>query len=693
MILRQTVWLVLLLIPALRVSGQEQEDSVRGGDLREVSVGAMKGSRYDGSIQSREVIGKGDLIRAACCNLGESFTNSASVDVSYADPTTGVRQVKLLGLSGTYVQMMTENIPTFRGLSQPYALTFVPGPWLSSIQVSKGASSVKNGYESMTGQINIEYLKPQSTDALHVNAYLNNKLAYEWNVDGNKHLGKSGRWSGGFLLHGDRNIIQRDMNGDGFRDEPTGHQWNAMLRLAYVSPRYIMQMRGSAILDSKTGGQKEKRYWQDASEGPMGWQHEAGKYVIDTDNHRLDLHLKNAYIFNPEKDGNVALILSGERQRLDMTGTMSPDYEVLQNNMYASLLFEEQFTPSHGLSAGLSLQRDNFTGEHVFTGGSYSAMEQVQDMTPRETVAGAYAQYTYTLDDKLTLMAGLRADRSSLYGAFVTPRAHLRWHPAEWFTIRASVGKGYRTPHLYPEMHHLMASNRQWWVQSGNLPQEESWNTGTSMRFDIPLFGRTLELNADYYYTRFQQQLVVDRDADAHSILFYALPEGGKSFSHCLQLDATYPFFEGFELTAAWRLNHVRTTYLDGRLRELPLTNRWKGLVTATYKTPLELWQFDVTCQVNGPGRMPDPCRIKHLCKSAWEPEYKAFPQLSAQVTRFFRWGSIYAGGENLTNFHLMHPIISADNPMSPDFDSNMIWGPVHGAMGYVGVRFNLEKY
>lgn len=710
LILNPTLWMLLALLTPLSAWAQEQEDSVRGGDLREVRVGAMRTGLHDGSIQSREVIGKGDLIRAACCNLGESFTNSASVDVSYADPTTGVRQVKLLGLSGTYVQMMTENIPTFRGLSQPYALTFVPGPWMSSIQVSKGASSVKNGYESMTGQINIEYLKPQSTDALHVNAYLNNKLAYEWNVDGNKHLGKSGRWSGGFLLHGDRNIIQRDMNGDGFRDEPTGHQWNAMLRLAYVSPRYIMQMRGSAILDSKTGGQKEKRYWQDASEGPMGWHHEAGKYVIDTDNHRLDLHLKNAYIFNPEKDGNVALILSGERQRLDMAGTMSPDYEVLQNNMYASLLFEEQFTPSHGLSAGLSLQRDNFADEHVFTGGSYSAMEQVQDMTPRETVAGVYAQYTYTLDDKLTLMAGLRADRSSLYGAFVTPRAHLRWHPTEWFTVRASAGKGYRTPHLYPEMHHLMANNRKWVQLGDKLPQEESWNTGTSMQFAVPLFGRNLELNVDYYYTRFMQQLVVDRDADAHKILFYGLPEGGKSFSHCLQLDATYPVFQGFELTAAWRLNHVRTTYLDGRLRELPLTNRWKGLVTATYKTPLELWQLDVTCQVNGPGRMPEPYVIHNSqltidnwlvggnspvgeSSLSWDKEYKAFPQLSAQVTRFFRWGSLYAGGENLTNYHLKHPIIEAGNPQSPDFDSNMIWGPVHGAMGYVGVRFNLEKY
>ena len=688
-VLRQIVRMVLLLIPTLGVSGQEQEDSVREADLREVSVGAMKGSRYDGSIQGREMIGKGELIRAACCNLGESFTNSASVDVSYADPSTGVRQVKLLGLSGTYVQMMTENIPTFRGVAQPFALGFVPGPWLSSIQVSKGASSVKNGFESMTGQINIEYLKPQSDNSFHVNAYLNNKLAYEWNVDANRHFGESGRWSGGILAHGNQNVVQRDMNGDGFRDEPTGYQYNVMGRLAYVSPRYIMQLRASGIWDRQEGGEKDKGGIQ-ARQSVEGYPW----YLVKTSNERMDVHLKNAYIFNPEKDGNVALILSMEQQDEAARYGQNATYDVMQTNLYASLLYEEQFTPRHGLSAGLSLVRDDLYDEKLLVLGN----PVCQGLPQGETTSGAYAQYTYSLDDKLTLMVGVRADHSSQFGTFLTPRAHLRWQPASWLTVRASAGKGYRTPRLFAENHYLLGSRREWEVQ-GKVTQEESWNTGTSWKMNIPLAGKTLNLNVDYYYTRFLQQMVTDRDADAHKILFYAMPEGGRSFSHCFQIDATYPFFRGFEMTAAWRLNHARTTYKDGRLRELPLTNRWKGLLTATYKTSLELWQFDVTCQVNGPGRMPDPVDNSQFIihnsqiggSLSWEPEYKAFPQLSAQVTRFFRWGSIYAGGENLTNYHLMQPIISADNPQSPDFDATMISGPVHGAMGYVGVRFNLE--
>lgn len=704
-------WAMLLIVCVLPARAQEVDTLAT--EMRDVQVSVMRSRRGMG-IETKELVGKGDLIRAACCNLGESFTNSASVDVSYADPTTGVRQVKLLGLRGTYVQMMTENIPSYRGLSMPYALGFVPGTWMQSIQVSKGASSVKNGYESMTGQINIEYLKPQAEKSFHANAYLDSRLRYELNMDGNRHFGgEDSRWSGGYLLHFDHSTMKHDMNHDGFCDDPSGKQVNGMARLAYVSPQYVMQFRGSMLYEDRQGGQK----------GGM-----ADSYTTRAENTRWDVHLKNAYIYNPEKDGNVALILSASQHRLnDAVGLHT--YDVTETDFYASLMLEEQFTPMHALSAGLSMQHDGFGGEKMHFASANALVSSSMDyvnLTPDENVFGAYAQYTFTLDDKLALMAGIRVDRSNLHGTFVTPRAHLRWHPSSWFTMRASAGKGYRTSHVLPEMHYLLASSRRWEGLETMPPQEESWNAGTSWQFSIPLGDKTLELNTDYYYTHFVQQLVVDRDAPG-KIRLYALD--GRSFSHCLQIEATYPFFEGFSLTAAWRKNHVRTTYQDGRLRETPLTSRWKGLVTATYKTPLELWQVDVTCQLNGPGRMPDPyvihnsqftihntqlpttqntqsiirnsqstihdSQLSTIQNAAsevlsWDKEYKAFPQLSAQVTRFFRWGSVYLGGENLTNFHVMNPIVAVDEPFGKDFDATMIWGPVHGAMAYVGVRVEL---
>lgn len=341
-------------------------------------------------------------------------------------------------------------------------------------------------------------------------------------------------------------------------------------------------------------------------------------------------------------------------------------------------MFEEEFTEHHSLSTGLSMQHDMADCTTPF-------------MTwdePSETVPGLYAQYTYTHGDKLTLMGGIRADHSNMWGGFVTPRAHLRYQPAGWFTMRASAGKGYRTARVMMENNYLLASSRKITVDS-NLPQEEAWNCGTSMQFTFPLGERTSSLNIDYYYTDFARQVLMNRDRDAHRIIFEAL--NGRSFSHCLQTELNLPLPGGFDVLAAWRLNYVRAT-IDGHLRELPLTSRYKGLLSVNWKSPLELWQVDATCQLNGPGRLPDPYTMADGSPS-WEREYKAFPQLSAQVTRFFRHWSIYLGAENITNFKQQHPIVDAANPWGDNFDATMVWGPVEGAKVYAGVRFNLTKY
>lgn len=415
-----------------------QTDSIADTrELKAVVVKATNGIKSRFRVDNAEIIGQGQLIRAACCNLGESFTANPSVDVSYSDAATGAKQIKLLGLSGTYVQMLTENVPNLRGAALPYSLGYVPGPWMQSIQVSKGASSVKNGYESTTGQINIEFLKPQGTD-------------------------------------------------------------------------------------------------------------------------------------------------------------------------------------------------------------------------------------------------GVRWDHSSRYGGFFTPRLHVKYSPDSIVTLRTSVGKGYRSPHALAENVSLLASGREIFV-SPDLKQEEAWNTGVSLGFNIPLFGRNLELNAEYYYTNFVRQMIMNFDGASgqHTLRFENLD--GKSYSHTLQVDATYALLSGMTATAAFRLNDVKCTY-DGSLRQKPLTSRYKGLLTLSYKTPLELWQFDVTGQLNGGGELYD------------RSSYPAYFQLQAQVTREFHRFSLYLGGENLTNYKIDDPIRHAHHPWSAAFDATQVWGPVTGAMAYVGVRFKLEK-
>ena len=645
-----------------------------GMELSEVQIVSRKLStlKLRSSVMNEEIITSDELCRAACCNLGESFVTNPSVDVSYSDAATGAKQIKLLGLSGTYVQMLTENIPNYRGAASPYGLGYVPGPWMHSIQVSKGISSVKNGYEALTGQINVEFKKPQLPEAdwVSANLFASTTNRYEANADATVKLSK--RWSTSLLAHYENETKAHDGNDDGFADIPRIEQYNFWNRWAYMGDHYVFQAGIKALDESRKGGQVSH------SGVPA-----ADRYEIDIDTRRYEAFTKNAYIFNKEKNTNLALILSGTLHNQDALYGRKI-YNVDQSNAYASLMFETKFTKEHNLSAGFSYNYDGYDQHYRLTNNAETPLTKA---FARESVGGAYAQYTFNLDNKFVLMAGLRGDHSSEYGFFVTPRAHIKYNPNDFVHFRLSAGKGYRTNHVLAENNYLMASSRKVSI-ADHLDQEEAWNYGASISGYIPLFGKTLNLNLEYYYTDFLKQVVVDMDTNPHEVAFYNLD--GRSYSQVFQVEATYPFFQGFSLTAAYRWTDAKTTY-NHQLMEKPLTGKYKGLVTASYQTPLGLWQFDATWQMNGGGRMPNPYTLADGT-SSWDARYKGFSQLSAQVTRYFRRWSIYIGGENLTNFKQKNPIIDATDPWGDRFDSTMIWGPVHGAKGYIGVRFNLAR-
>lgn len=625
------------------------------------------------SVENVDLITSSELCRAACCNLGESFVTNPSVDVSYSDAATGAKQIRLLGLSGTYVQMLTENIPNFRGVASPYGLGYVPGPWMQSIQVSKGAASVKNGYEAMTGQINVEYHKPQKADAdwLVINLFGDIDGRLEGNADATFKIGD--KWSTTILGHYEKALKMHDNNDDGFADIPQVEQYNFMNRWAYMGDKYVFQAGAKMIIEDRKSGQLSHAV-------PSG----TPRYGINIETKRFEGFAKQAYIFNKDHNTNLALILSGSAHQQDGEYGLRR-YNVDQKEAYASLMFETEFNKQHSLSTGLSFNHDhlsrNYRAEHNVNG-------LWKKSSTIENVPGAYAQYTFSPNDKFLIMAGLRADYSNLYDAFVTPRLHLKYTPNMFVNLRASVGKGYRTAFVTDENSYLFSGSRRI-VANSEHQREEAWNYGASGSFKIPAGDEKLiTLNLEYYYTDFQKQLVADMDSDPHAITFHAL--NGRSYSQVFQVEATYPVFAGFTATAAYRYTDAKCTYA-GRLREKPLTNKFKALLTLSYKTPLELWQFDATLQWNGGGRMPDPYTLADGSLS-WNRRFKSYPQLSAQITRYFRNCSIYIGGENLTGFKQKNAIIDAQNPWGDNFDPTMVWGPVHGVKAYIGVRYNIPR-
>jgi outer membrane receptor for ferrienterochelin and colicin len=602
-----------------------------------------------------------ELQKAACCNLSESFETNASVDVAYSDAVTGAQQIKMLGLSGIYVQTLSENIPSLRGMAAPYGLGYVPGPWMESIQISKGTSSVVNGYEAITGQINVEYKKPNTDERFHFNLYGNNELRSEVNLNASYRLTDS--LSTMVLLHGENQSSEIDGNNDNFLDMPQMKQIN------FINRWYKTHKDGG---DFQIG---VKILNEDRKAGQVGAFDDGNNnlYGIHIKTNHYELFAKNGYLL--ERAGtSLGMQLSGWYHKQDAVYG-NTIYNGTQYNGYFNLIYQGNFgTDLHTFKTGVSVLADSFD-------------EKLNNITnsKNELVPGVYYEYNFNLEHKLNVLAGLRADYSYKFGAFITPRIHAKWEIIEGLTWRASAGKGYRTSIPLAENNYLLASSREM-VLADNLKQEEAVNIGTSLNVQLPIKERNLSLTIDFYRTNFINQVVKDVDSDPHKVFFSNL--NGASYSNAFQAELMYEVFRGFSLNAAYRLNDVKQT-IGGELRDLPLTSQYKGLLSASYATRLRKWQFDFTSQFNGGGRMPDPDKANPL----WETTFAPYTILNAQITKNYKQWSFYAGAENLLNFMMHNPVVGADEPWGSNFDGTMIWGPVHGRKIYAGVRFTVNKY
>ena len=635
-----------------------------GSELSEVVISG----RTPSTIKSRttllqtETITRDELCRAACCNLSESFETNPSVDVTFSDAVTGAKQIQLLGLSGKYVQTLTENYPNFRGPASIYGMDYIPGPWMESIQISKGAASVKNGYESLTGQMNVEYKKPQTADPLSLNLFTSDAGRYEGNADAAFIL--NDKLSTGVFLHYSTEQSEHDDNDDSFLDMPKKHQFNVMNRWLYTSGRYFSQFGFRFVQDYRTSGQTHHTL-KDKSLTP---------YEINVNSNRTEFFSKNAYMLNEEKPSSIALIFTGSYQ--DQKSRYNTNvYNVYASNLYASLLYENRFSEKHLFGAGLSMNWDKYAQ-------TINLSHAITNQPEQEATSGAYTEYTFTTE-KLIVSAGLRADYSSLFDkAFITPRAHLKYMPATWLNLRASAGKGYRTVFVMPENSFYLASNRQFEIAT-DLKQESAWNYGSSISFYIPINHKELTLSGEWYHTDFSNQVVVDVDSDVHAVKFY---NSKKSYANSIQVEASYPLLERLDLLAAYRWINAKAEY-GGKMMKTPLTSDYKAMVTASYKTPLDKWVIDFTTQFNGGGRMPTPDTTNPL----WSKTFDSYTIFNAQITKNFKQWSIYVGAENISNFTQKNPIISSENPYSNNFDATMVWGPTLGRKFYMGMRFNLD--
>jgi len=627
-------------------------------ELKEVKVKGKVNTTKFSTINSinMQTLSTGELEKAACCNLSESFSTNATVDVTFTDAVSGAKKIQMLGLDGAYTQITQENMPLIRGISSAYGLSYVPGTWIESIQIIKGSGSVVNGFESFAGQINLEYYKPESAPKLFWNGYTNSEGKLENNLLFAK---KSGDWKSNLFTHVSYFDGDPDHNEDMFLDVPKVKQVNMLNRWDYKGDGdYHISLTARGLVEDRLGGTVSGA---DSS------------YKVAIRNELLEFTSKTGAI-QPNSPGKSAGLQTSFRRHNQTADFGKNNYKGLQESAYFNLIRQTYIgSTNHKLKYGTSYYADRYT--ESFSGHIDTPLDEVR----LDLMSGLFSEYSYKWGESFNLIAGIRADYyNNSEKINYLPRLNMKYNPTEKMAIRFSAGKAFRVANVFVENASFLASNRK--ISVGNLNPEIAWNYGANITYCFYLFGREGTINADAYRTDFENQIVVDIEKQG-KLSFYNLE--GVSYATSMQLDFAYELFDRFDVKMAYKINDVKSTY-DGKIKETPLTPKDRALLNLAYATNFDKWIFDVTANYVGESRIPDH---EDIPNNFSDPFYL----YNAQITKKFRKFDVYVGGENLLGYTQENPILDAGNPTSSAFDASLIYAPINGRMMYAGFRFKIK--
>ena len=668
---KQIAILVLFLLVAF--SGYSQ-DTLKTVKIQTKQRGIQKSLKTTANTTKLTSV---ELLKAACCNLAESFETNPSIDVNYADALTGTKQIKMLGLTSPYLMITEENVPSVRGASQVFGLSFTPGPWIESIQITKGAGSVVNGFESISGQINTELLKPLTDIPFYLNFYGSTDARFELNVNFNKKL--SDKWATSLFLHGNIRDSKNDMNDDGFLDNPLEKQINIFNRYQYYNAEtgWVSFINLQYLNDKKLMGQVD--FNPDYDRGTTNaWGSE-----INTE--RLNVSTKLGYVFPDMPFQSIGF--QNAFSSYDQNSYFGLNqYNIKQNSFYSNLIFNSIIENTmNKFATGLN-----------FTYDKYDEFVNINDYSRIDNTVGAFFEYTYDNLDNFSLILGGRIDYGNRLGVFATPRLHARYNPWEKGVLRFSAGRGKREANIFAENQTLFASSRTFNIMDAGgeiygLDPEIAWNYGLSFSQGFNLFNQKGDVGFDFYRTDFQNQVVVDIMESPQEVIFHNLD--GTSFANSFQVEFNYELAKHLELRTAYKYYDIETDYLSGTFQR-PLQAKHRFFANLGFQTHIkekgQQWKFDFTYNWIGEQQLPytasNPVAFQF-------PEYSPdYSLMNMQITRTFSSVfEVYVGGENIGNYSQKEAILDAENPFSPYFDATILYAPVLGQMYYAGLRFKIK--
>lgn len=647
-------------------------------DLEEVvlnkKINSIRKSLFN--VQNVVTVDSREMLKAACCNLSESFETNPAVDVNISDAVTGAKQIQMVGLNSPYLLFTQENIPSIRGASQIYGLSFIPGSWTESIQITKGSGSVVNGFESISGQINSELVKPLTDRNVFLNMYANNYGRYELNARYNKKF--SNKLATGLYVHSNLRNGVIDRNSDNFLDAPLAKQLNFMNRWQFLDPEkgWVSFFTAQLLFDEKQTGEKNFDSKTDKFTN--------NAWGSEVKSNRLDLSAKVGYVFPelPYQSFGYQTAFSYHDQNSYYGYNI---YDIQHTSYYSNAIFNSIIGGSHNkFKTGLSFTYDHFN-------------EKVNNhnFDRQDNSLGAFFEYTYDNLEKLSFVTGIRADNHNRLGSFITPRLHVRhslWNKA---SLRFSAGRGKRAANIFAENQQLFASSRAIHIipNNGNLYSlnpEIAWNTGLGFVQKLYLWNRAMDFSVDYYITDFKDQVIVDWE-NPQEVSFYNLK--GKSISKSLQVDLNYEIIQNLNVRLTYKYYDVKINYLSGTL-EKPLQPKHRFFTNLGYESIKKFregqWKMDFTLHWTGEQRLPNTST--NPVEYQLVPFSKPYSIINSQLTRVVNEKlDLYLGGENMGNSVQKKPIISAQDPFGLYFDSTILYAPVLGETYYVGFRYKLR--
>ena len=638
-------------------------------ELDEVTVSKKRKTIQRTYLMPQNVvkISEEELLKAACCNLSESFETNPSVDVNHNDAISGTKQIEMLGLKSPYILITEENIPMVRGASQTYGLGFTPGTWIESIQVTKGMGSVTNGYESIVGQINTEIKKPYSDMPFFFNLF----NSIDGRVEANAHLKStiSDKIQTTSFIHYNDREKANDKNGDKFLDKPIQDQLNLLSKWQYTdaSNGIVSFLNIRYLDDNKKVGSID---FNEKSDLSRLW---GGEIFTN----RFDSSFKLGYVNPKIPYQSLGFQLAYNFHDQESYYGLN-DYNISQKSLFINLIYNSIISNTKNkIKAGLNFSSDSYD-EFVFK----SNIERT------DRSFGGFFEYSFDNLNDFNLVFGLRYDNHNNLGSFFTPRLHFRYLLNDNFSIKGSAGTGRKIANVFAENQVIFLSNRKnlnktFTEKLYGVSPEKATNLGFSLDHKVFLFGGQGNIIFDYYNTTFDNRVIIDFETQGEFNFYNS--KLGKSKSNSFQAEFLFSK-NNWNITAAYKKYDVKSYYNSG-LKEKPIQPR--NILFFNYgiesnKINDKNWKFDITYNRLGKQRLVRNPRDNF---ELVDPHFS----INSQITRVFSSKfEVYLGGENINNFKQEDPIIMANNPFDPMFDASIVHGPIFGSTYYMGLRFKI---